>query len=315
MHKNIVVFGGGTGLSALLNGLKEYPVDVTAVITVSDNGASTGRLRKEFGVPAVGDIRKVITALSSINPKIKEMLEYRFNTNSDLNGHPVGNLILTALLEITGSLKESIELLEQLLDVRHKVLPISEDNLTLCAEMQDGSVVEGESEITLSDGKIKKIFYKDEPHVTEEVLESIKNSDLIIFSMGSLYTSLLPNIICKSVSESLEKTNSEIMYICNAVTEEGETDNVTVGDHIKEINKYLGKRKVDVVIASNSKIDDKTLENYKKENKDLVKIDYAKIESLKCKLIEKDIIIEKDNVMRHDSMHLGSIIVSYLMEK
>ena len=315
MHKKIVVFGGGTGLSALLTGLKEYPVDITAVITVSDDGASSGKLRKEFLMPAVGDIRKVITNLSDINPKIKEMLEYRFETNSDLNGHPVGNLILTALFKITGSLKESINLLEELLDVRHKVLPISEDNLTLCAELNSGKIVEGECEITEAEGRIKKLFYKDEPKVTKEVLDAIKKSDLIVFSMGSLYTSLLPNIICKDVIETLNKSKSEIMYICNFASEKGETDGFTVGDHIEEINKYLDKRKVDVVVASSSKVSDKIINSYKKENKNLVKIDYDKIASLNCKLIEKDLVKEKKGMLRHDSMHLGSVIVSYIMDK
>ncbi len=314
MHKKVIVFGGGTGLSALLSGLKEYPVDITAVITVSDNGASSGKLRKEFVMPAVGDIRKVITALSSINPKIKEMLEYRFETNSDLNGHPVGNLILTALYKITGNLEEAISLQEELLDVRHKVLPISEDNLTLCAEMTDGRKVEGESEVTETCGKIKQIYYKEEPHVTKSVIKAIKEADLIIFSMGSLYTSLLPNIICRDVVKALNDAKAEIMYICNAVTECGETDGFTVGDHVEVINKYLDKRKVDVVVASNTKISEKTLKNYEKENKSLVKIDYDKIASLNCKLIEKDLINEEKGMMRHDSLHLGSIVVSYIMD-
>ena len=149
MYKKVVVLGGGTGISYLLKGLKSFPVDITAVITVSDNGRSTGKLREEFNTPAVGDIRKVITSLSEIDEPIKEMISYRFKTSSDLDGHAVGNLILTAMLDITGSLKDSIKSLSKLLDVRHVVLPISEDsNLTLVGQDEDGNIIEGEEQIT-----------------------------------------------------------------------------------------------------------------------------------------------------------------------
>jgi len=316
MHKKIVIFGGGTGMSGLLTGLKDFPVDITAVITVSDNGRSTGKLRKEFKTPAVGDIRKVITNLSNINPDIKKMLEYRFNTSSDLNGHAVGNLILTAMLDITGSLKESAKHLSTLLDVRHTVLPISEDSsLTLMARTTENHIIEGEEQITLSTETVDKIFYKEEPNVTKEVITAIEESDLIIFSMGSLYTSLLPNIICKQVINALSKTSSPIMYICNAMTQPGETDEFTVGDHVRLINKYLDKRNVDIVIASNTKIDKEIATIYEtEEQKDPVKIDYDNLNNLGVELIEKDLIIVENKVLRHDSMKIASIIMSYLTE-
>ena len=252
MYKKIVVFGGGTGISYLLRGLKDFPVDITAVITVSDNGRSTGKLRKEFHTPAVGDIRKVITNLSQIDEPIKDMMSYRFKTSSDLDGHAVGNLILTAMLDITGSLKESIASLSKILDVRHTVLPISEDSdLTLMGLDENGNVIEGEEEITQADAKIEKIFYKNEPKVLPEVVEAVSEADLIIFSMGSLYTSILPNIICKEVKKALDKSTAPIMYLCNIVTQPGETDDFTVGDHVKLLNRYLNKKKVNVVIANN----------------------------------------------------------------
>lgn len=303
-------------MSGLLSGLKDFPVDITAVITVSDNGRSTGKLRKEFNTPAVGDIRKVITNLSNINPKIKEALEYRFNTSSDLNGHTVGNLLLTAMLDITGSLKDSAEYLCTLLDVRHTVLPISEDSdLTLMVKTKTNHIIEGEEEITKSTESVEKIFYKEEPHVTTEVLEKIKTADLIIFSMGSLYTSLLPNIICQEVINTLNITNAPIMYICNAVTQPGETDYFTVGDHVALINKYLDQRKVDIVVAGNTKIDQEIAEKYKtEEQKDPVKIDHARLDKLGVELIEKDLIKVENKRLRHDSMKIASIIMSYLTE-
>ena len=243
------------------------------------------------------------------------MMEYRFKTSSDLNGHAVGNLILTSMLEITGSLKESIACLSKLLDVKHKVLPISEDsNLTLMGLDKDGNIIEGEEQITKAHRKFEKIYYKEEPKVIDEVLDSIKEADLIIFSMGSLYTSILPNIICKQVKEALNKATAPIMYLCNAVTQPGETDGYTVGDHVELLNKYLDYKKIDVVIASNTKIDKKIAEKYEsKEQKDPVKLDYGKLDKIGVELIEEDLIVVEDNVLRHDSMKLSSLIFSYLM--
>ena len=317
MYKKVVVLGGGTGISYLLRGLKEFPIDITAVITVSDNGRSTGKLREEFHTPAVGDIRRVITSLSGIDEPIKKMMEYRFNTSSDLDGHALGNLILTAMLDITGSLKDSIASLSKLLDVKHKVLPISEDSqLTLMGQDVDGNIIEGEAQITKSNRKFERIYYKEEPKVLDEVLDALKEADLIIFSMGSLYTSILPNIICKEVQEVLDNTKAPIMYLCNFVTQPGETDGYTVSDHITLLNKYLNKKKIDVVIASNTKINRSVAERYSTaEQKEPVKIDYENIEKLGVELIEDDLIVLEDNILRHNSLKLSSLIFSYLMRK
>ena len=317
MYKKIVVFGGGTGISYLLRGLKDFPVDITAVIAVSDNGRSTGKLRKEFHTPAVGDIRKVITNLSQIDEPIKDMMSYRFKTSSDLDGHAVGNLILTAMLDITGSLKESIASLSKILDVRHTVLPISEDSdLTLMGLDENGNVIEGEEEITQADAKIEKIFYKNEPKVLPEVVEAVSEADLIIFSMGSLFTSILPNIICKEVKKALDKSTAPIMYLCNIVTQPGETDDFTVGDHVKLLNRYLNKKKVNVVIANNEKIEEEMAKRYEsEEQKDPVLIDYEELEKIGVELIEEDLIDIDNNTLKHDSLILSSLIFSYLMRK
>lgn len=314
MHKKVVVLGGGTGISYLLRGLKDFPVDITAIITVSDNGSSTGKLRKEFNIPAVGDIRKVITSLSGIDDPIKKMMSYRFSTSSDLNGHAVGNLILTSMLEITGSLKESINCLSKLLDVKHKVLPISEDsNLILMGVEEDGTIVEGEEQITKAHRKFERICYKEEPKVLPEVVDAIKDADLIIFSMGSLFTSILPNIICKQVKEAINDSKAPLMYLCNAVTQPGETDNFTVSDHVKMLNSYLD-RDIDVVIASNTKISKEMAKKYEtEEQKEPVEIDYENIEKVGVELIEGDLLTIDDNTLKHDSLKLSSLIFSYLM--
>ena len=314
-NKKIVVFGGGTGLSYLLKGLKDFPLDITAVITVSDDGRSTGKLREEFHAPAVGDIRKVLSSLSSTSDNIKNMLEYRFDTTSDLDGHALGNLILISLLNITGSLKESINELCTLLDIKNKVLPLTEDaNVTLMAEMTDGSVIEGEASITKSDKKVKRLFYKEQPEVLDEVKVAIKEADLIIFSMGSLYTSIFPHIISDDIREALDEVKTPIMYLCNIVTQPGETDDFTVSEHVNLINNYLGKHKLDVVIASNSKISDAMALRYaNEEQKDPVKIDYPVLSKLDTEFIEADLLTVADNTLKHHSQKLSALIFSYLM--
>lgn len=315
-NKKVVVFGGGTGLSYLLKGLKDFPLDITAVITVSDDGRSTGKLREEFHAPAVGDIRKVLSSLSSTSQNIKNMLEYRFNTTSDLDGHALGNLILISLLNITGSLKESINELCTLLDIKNKVLPLTEDaNVTLMAEMTDGSVIEGEASITKSDKKVKRLFYKEQPEVLDEVKVAIKEADLIIFSMGSLYTSIFPHIISDDIREALDKVKTPIMYLCNIVTQPGETDDFTVSEHVNLINNYLGKHKLDVVIASNSKISEEMAMRYaNEEQKDPVKIDYPVLSKLDTEFIEADLLTIDNNTLKHHSRKLSALIFSYLMK-
>lgn len=316
VYKKVVVLGGGTGISYLLKGLKDFPLDITAVITVADNGKSTGILRKEFNIPAVGDIRKVISNLSSIDPSIKSMMEYRFNTSSDLNGHALGNLILTAMLDITGSLKDSIAALSKLLDVKHTVLPISEDcTLTLMGETMEGDIIEGESQITASHKKFKRVFYKEEPEVVPEVLKALEDADLIILSMGSLYTSILPHLISSKIVETIDQSKAKLMYLCNAMTQPGETDHFGVSDHVKLLNEYLGKKKVDVVVASNTKIDEDIARKYEsEEQKDPVFIDRKELSNMNLELLEDDLLtLAEDGTLKHNGLKLSSMIFSYLM--
>lgn len=314
MNKRVVVFGGGTGISYLLEGLKLFPLDITAVISVSDNGSSTGKLREEFHMPAVGDIRKVIISLSNVNEDIKKMLAYRFDTYSDLNGHPLGNLIMVGMYNITGSLKQSISTLSDFLNVKNRVLPISEDNLTLVGKTISGKEIIGESEITSSNEIFDDFYYKEEPTVLPEVLKAVKEADLIVFSMGSLYTSILPHILCKELIKQIMSSSCKIMYACNAVTQPGETDDFKVSDHIRILNKYLNKRKIDVVIAASSDIPKEIVKTYTTtEQKDLVLIDEQNIKRLDCELISDDILTIENNMIRHDSLKLANIIFNYLM--
>ena len=314
MRKKVAVLGGGSGLSYLLNGLKQYPIDITAIVSVCDNGSSTGILREEFNIPAVGDIRKVLVSLSETEPLVEKLFNYRFNTTSDLNGHAVGNLLLTAVEEMTGSLSEGIEALSKILNLKGKVVPLTEDNVTLMGEMSDGSIVEGESQITIDKRQIKRVFYKEKSTPTRDAIDAIMEADLIVLSMGSLFTSIIPNLICDGIIDALAKTKAKILYTCNIVTQPGETDNFTVTDHVEMLNKYLKKRKVDIVIANNGNISKRMAEKYKTlEQKDPVRYDEENFNKYDMEVIGDDFVTIYNNMIRHNSLKLGFHIFFYVM--
>lgn len=315
MKKKIVVFGGGNGLSYLLRGLKQFPMDITAIVSVCDDGKSTGILREEFNIPAVGDIRRVLVSLSETEPLVEDLFNYRFNTSSDLNGHTVGNLLLTAMSEITGNLSDGIESLSKVLNLKGKVVPLTEDNVVLMGEMEDGNIIEGEHNITIDKRKIKKVYYKEDPTPTNEALKAIKEADLIVFSMGSLFTSIIPNLICSKIVEQIDKSKAKLMYVCNAVTQPGETDDFTVTDHVSMLNNYLGKRKIDVVIANNGKIDKELARKYETlEQKDPVVYDVNNFKKFDMQVIGDDLVIVSNNMIRYNPLKLGFHIYFYLMQ-
>ena len=313
--KKVVILGGGTGLSFLLKGLKMYPLDITAIVSVCDDGSSTGRLREEFNTPAVGDIRKVIVALSETEPLVEELLHYRFKTNSDLNGHAVGNLLLTAMANITGNMSDGIESLGKVLNLKGKVVPLTEDNVTLVGNMEDGSIVEGEHHITQCEKKIVSVSYKEKPVVTDEALRAIRDADSIILSMGSLFTSIIPNLICEEIIEEIDKSKADITYVCNIMTQPGETDDFTVSDHIKLLNSYLGKKKISKVIVNNDELDKEIVKKYETlEEKDQVIFDREELEKMNVKIIEDDLIKYENQVIRHNTLKLAFYIFSELIK-
>lgn len=315
MNKKVLVFGGGTGMSCLLKGLKQFPVDITAVVSVCDDGGSTGILRDEFDILAVGDIRKVLVALSQTESSVEELLNHRFNSNGTLNKHTVGNILLTAATEMGGSVQQGIELLGKVLNLCGRVMPVTESNVTLVAEMEDGSFVEGEHFITESIKKIKRVFYKETPIINDGLLEAIEQADLIVFSMGSLYTSILPCIICEEIKNKIDEVDAPIIYACNLFTQPGETEKFKVSDHLKVINSYLGKRKIDVVIANSGRIDEKLAYKYlTTEQKDPVILDRVESKKNVKRIIADDLVKIDDGVFRHDCLKLGFLIFSQILE-
>lgn len=313
MNKKVVVLGGGTGLSTLLKGLKLFPLDITAIVSVCDDGKSTGRLRKEFNTPAVGDIRRVIVSLSETEPLIEKLFNYRFSTSSDLNDHTVGNLLLTALSNITGNMSDGIESLGKVLNLKGNVVPLTEDNVTLIGRMEDDTIIEGEHNITQDKRKIKDVFYKEEPAINPKAIAAIKNADLIILSMGSLFTSIIPNLICKDMINAIDSSSAKIMYVCNMTTQPGETDEFKVSDHINLLNRYLGNRKINSVVVNNGIINDEIAKKYATlEQKDPVKLDPENIDS-NINIISSNFVSIEDNVIRHNTIKLSSYIFSSLL--
>lgn len=311
--KKVTIFGGGTGMSTLLKGLKEFPLDITSVVSVCDDGKSTGKLRKEFNIPAMGDIRRVMISLSETEPLMEKLLNYRFSSNSELNEHTVGNLLLTAGTQITGNLSDGIKSISKVLNLKGKVIPFSEDNIVLSAIMEDDSIVNGEHYITESPLKIKKVYYEKEPEICDEVFDSIDESDLITLSMGSLYTSIIPNLLSKKIIEKLDKTSAKIMYVCNMVTQPGETDDFKVSDHLKVLNSYLGIHKIDIVVANTGSIDKEVAEKYSTlEQKDPVLFDE---ENIDCDTILNNYVTINDGVIRHNVEKLSLDIYSYLVNE
>ncbi len=316
MKRKVVVLGGGTGSSTLLRGLKEFPVDLTAIVSVCDDGRSTGVLREEFSIPAVGDIRRVLVALSETEPLVMELFNYRFHTTSDLDGHTVGNLLLTASSEITGNLSDGIEALSKVFNLKGKVVPLTEDNVVLMGEMADGSVVEGEHNITENHNAVKRVFYKEKPVPTKEAVRALEEADLIVLSMGSLFTSIIPNLICEEIVEAIDRSKGKIMYVCNMVTQPGETEDFKVSDHIRLINQYLGKRKVDVVVANDGAIDENMAKRYESlEQKDPVELDREVTEAMVESVISDDYVTVKNNLLRHNVLKLGMHIFGYLLSE
>lgn len=317
--KKVVVLCGGRGSSAILRGLKLFPVDITAVVSVSDDGKSTGKLREEFDVPAVGDLNKVLIHLSATEPLMEDLLQYRFKSNGHLNGHSLGNMILVSLIDITGSLVGALKEISKIMNIKGHILPFTEDKTTLVAHTKEGEVLIGESHITKAFKTIDYIEYQEKPKVLKEVLDAVKEADLIIFGIGSLYTSIIPNILSDDMKNAILESKGKKMYISNLMTQHGETDDFKVSDCIKILNKYMGQNFLDVVVSSSTVIPNKIKQRYKTLEQsdpilvDPMFIDDNNINDMGIELIKEDLTIIVDQMVRHDPMKTAFVVFSYLM--
>ncbi len=310
--KKVVVFGGGTGLSSLLSGLKLFPLDVTTVIAVSDNGSSTGVLKEELNIPAVGDIGKVLLSMANVDSDFVELLGYRFSKEGTLHNHPVRNIMLAALIDTKGSLSEATKYMAKLLQVKGTVLPLTEEKVELVG-MGSRKEYFGEESVSANIKKIKKLYYDHDIHICKEVKEKVKEADLIIFSPGSLYTSILPHLLAKEVVDALNASKAPLMYISNLVTQPGETDDYNVGDHVNVLNHYLNGRKIDIVIANNGEVDNKVKKKYlDTEGKTIVQIEGVDEDT---EVIADNIFSIEDGRIRHNALKTAYLVFSYMMNE
>jgi len=314
--KKIVIFGGGSGLSQLLKGLKLFPIDVTAVVSVSDNGRSTGLLRKDFNIPAVGDITKVMLAMSDANKDVIDLLNYRFSSSSSIESHSIKNLMLTALLDLKGNFKEALPVLSKMLSVKGRVLPLTEASVDLVGITKSGKEIVGEEEITFSEEKVIDVKYSAKFKVNKDVLNAIKEADLILFSSGSLLTSIYPHVIVPEIVNEINKSSAKTMYVCNLVTQPGETNGFKVSDHVKMLQKHLGENGIDIVLANSGVISKTIAKKYStQEQKDPVPLDEAKLGKMNIEVIKDNLISIEDDIIRHDSLKTAYLIFKYLMEE
>ncbi|WP_188541856.1 gluconeogenesis factor YvcK family protein [Paenibacillus segetis] len=316
----IVVMGGGTGLSVMLRGLKEKPLDITAIVTVADDGGSSGILRNELHMPPPGDIRNVLTALADVEPLLSDMLSYRFAAGSGLAGHSLGNLILAAITDISGDFVTAVRELSRVFAVRGRVLPAAGQAVILHAEMEDGSIVTGESKIPEAQGKIKRIFL--EPQEVEplpEAVEAIRDADAILIGPGSLYTSIIPNLLVPKLAEAvLENTEAIKIFVCNVMTQPGETDDYTVSDHLQAVYEHVGHHLFDYVIVNDGEIPPQVQDFYAEKGAKPVQIDMDVVTSRGYKVISDTLVLFR-RYLRHDadklSQHIYQLVQNWILRK
>lgn len=306
----IVVLGGGTGMPVLLRGLKKYPIDLSTIVTVADDGGSSGKLRKEIAMlPAPGDIRNVITALANVDAELMELFQHRFQTKNGLDGHSLGNIVLAAMNSITGNFYEAVEKVSQMLRVKGKIYPIVNESITLHAEMEDGTIVSGESNIPMKNKKIKRVFITpNNIKPMPEVVQSILDADLIVISPGSLYTSILPNLIMQDVINAINQTKAKVVYVCNIMTQNGETNGYSAADHVRAIFNHIGQNTIDSIVVHHQPIPDHILHSYAKQRSHPVNIDFHNLLDLNLEIIAEDIIDYSQRVVRHNTEKISAIL-------
>jgi uncharacterized cofD-like protein len=305
----IVAIGGGTGLSTLLRGLKRRTSNLTAVVTVSDDGGSSGRLKKELGVLPPGDIRNCLVALADDEALVTDLFRYRFTEGEGLSGHSFGNLFLAAMSGITGNFDHAIKESSRVLNIVGRVLPATLGVVRLCAELDDGTIVEGESNISSAKRPIKRVFF-DPPAATplDEVLDAIRDADAIVLGPGSLYTSVVPNFLVSRIAREVADAHAIKMYVCNVMTQPGETDGMTAADHVSALLENAGERVCDYVIV-NDEPPSRLLAAYAQEGQVPVEPDLARITALGLEAVRAPVIGETETV-RHDPDKLATVVMA-----
>lgn len=320
--KKITVIGGGTGTFVVLSGLKQYPMDIAAIVSTIDSGGSTGRLRDQYGVLPPGDLRQCLVALSEAPDLWRKLFLHRFE-NGDFNGHNFGNIFLTALDQLTPDYNKVIEMASYILKTKGTVIPVTFDDVHLCAEYQDGEIIETEDLIDTALHKkipIKRAYLKPRASANPKALSRIRESEYIILGPGDMYTSIIPNILVRGMRPAIRESKATLIYIVNLVTKNGQTPQYSAFDHVKDIEKYIG-RPIDIVIMNNRTIPDPFVNYYEKYGEKVIQddLDERNGKEYTRKIIRTDVLStmkveqkKSDTVMRsilrHDSIKLASTI-------
>jgi uncharacterized cofD-like protein len=311
-EKNIVVIGGGTGTYTVLLGLKKYPVRLTAVVSMADDGGSTKTLREEFGVLPPGSVRPALIALSNAPQAIANLFEFRFaEGNNGLSGHNFGNLFLTALTKQSGSFEQAIEEAGKILNIQGRVIPSTLDNCRLHAELENGKVIEGETNIDIprhnGNLKIEKVWLDPMCAVNPKAVEAMQNADIIVVGPGDLYTSIIPNFLVEGVAEALRSSKAKKVFVCNLMTKHGETNSFRAEDFVDTLETYIGKEVLTHIIVNDKKSDADRIAKYEQAQAHMVEYDKKKLKEKKLKVIEEN-VLRPMGLIRHNSDTLARII-------
>lgn len=305
----VVALGGGTGLSTLLRGLKHYTKNLTAVVTVADDGGSSGRIRREMGIPPPGDIRNCLVALAEEELLLGRLFQYRFE-DGPLSGHSFGNLFLAALAKTTGDFEEAIRQSGKILAVRGKVIPASPDLVSLRAELADGSEVEGQSSIASSSGSCRQIWLEPTTaRSTAAVLEALESADIIVIGPGSLFTSIIPNLLIGEIADAVKAATCPRVFVCNVMTQPGETLGFSAADHLAALNRHAGVDIIDTVVVNRTPPPEKIVKHYIASGAEPVPVDSGRLHDMGVEMVSADIASAGD-YFRHDSDRLASTIMS-----
>ncbi len=308
----IVVVGGGTGLSVILHGIKEFTSNITAVVTVADDGGSSGRLRQQFDIVAPGDIRNCLVALANEETMMRDLFQYRFEQDTEFSGHSFGNLFLTAMTQVTGDFEKALKESSKILSIRGRVLPSTIEKVVLMAEHADGRTTEGEAKIPKAGSPIKKIYIKPaDAAAATDVIKAIREAELIILGPGSLYTSIIPNLLIKEIREAVMASEVTKIYVCNIMTQAGETDHFKASDHIKELVTHTNPDVVDACVVNVGHIPIAMQKKYATENAIPVEADSQTIRDMGYEVIEEDLVNVTDHI-RHDANKLAKIVTNLL---